>query len=568
MKKRIFSLFLVICMIASLITGLTLTVTAESSGTCGANLTWTLDDKGVLTISGSGKMSNWSIYSNAPWYSEGFNIKTVTIESGVTSIGDYAFYFCRNLTSAEIPDSVASIGRSVFSGCSNLTSVIVDSDNENYSSLDGNLFDKSQTILLMYAMGKKDAEYTIPDSVTSIGSSAFYRCSNLTNITIPNSVTSIGSSAFSECGLTSAEIPDSVKSIEDNTFYRCNKLADVIIGNGVTSIGYRAFAESDNLTSVKIGNSVTSIGYMAFYKCSGLTSITIPNSVTSIGRSAFWECISLTSATIGNSASIGETAFNRCSNLTNVTIESGVKSIGVGAFAGCSSLTNITIPNSVTSIGTNAFVDCSSLANITVDSNNENFSSLDGNLFDKTQTKLIKYATGKQDTQYIIPDSVTSIDSSAFSGCSLICIIMPNSVESIGSGAFSSCFNINDVYYKGSEEQWGKIRIDYDNNYMTGATIHYNYIPEADSNTISFDKENNSITIESTGAISQAEFIVVLYKDGRLLKIQRKPMSIIKGTNTLKSPISYYGNSDTAKIMIWDDIMGMKSLFNYCPVNL
>ena len=150
-----------------------------------------------------------------------------------------------------------------------------------------------------FGSNKQIEEFTIPDSVTIIGDSAFFDCSGLTSVMIPNSVTSIGGAAF----------------------YDCSKLTSVTIGNSVTSIGRSAFVGCSSLISITIPNSVTSIGSFAFLDCSGLTSVTIPNSVKSIGESAFEDCTSLTSVTIGNSVmSIGKGAFKGCSGLTSVTI--------------------------------------------------------------------------------------------------------------------------------------------------------------------------------------------------------------------------------------------------------
>ena len=269
-----------------------------ASGTCGAqgdNLTWTLSCDSVLTISGTGDMGD-----NASWLSDyKEQVNAVIIADGVTSIGRYAFQNCSSLTSVTIPNSVTSIGIGAFSVCSGLTSINVASDNSNYCSVDGVLFNKDKTTLIQYPRGKQGA-YTIPNSVTSIGDDAFSGCSGLTSVTIPNSVTSIGEEAFFYCtGLTSVTIP-----------------------NSVTSIGEEAFVSCTGLTSVTIGNSVTSIGESAFYGCTGLTSVTIPNSVTSIGGSAFSGCSGLTSVTIGNSiTSIGMSAFYRCTGLTSITCE-------------------------------------------------------------------------------------------------------------------------------------------------------------------------------------------------------------------------------------------------------
>ena len=252
-------------------------------GTCGDNLTWTLNTKdSTLTISGTGEMNNYNS-SSVPWSDYKSYIKYVTLEDGLTRIGNYAFYWCEGLTSVTIPNSVTSIGNSAFYYCRSLTSI------------------------------------TIPNSVTSIGDEAFSSCYFLTSITILNSVTSIGGSAFYKCSrLTSVTIGNSVTSIGDKAFYECSRLTSITIPNSVTSIGGSAFYTCSRLTSVTIGNSVTSIGGTAFLGC-GLTSITIPNSVTEIGNWAFSSCSGLTSITIGNSVtSIGNGAFEYC-NIQEVT---------------------------------------------------------------------------------------------------------------------------------------------------------------------------------------------------------------------------------------------------------
>ena len=297
MKKRIFSFVLAVLMIASLLPATALAANIVDSGTCGANgsnLTWTLDSKGVLTISGRGGMRDYGA-SDAPWYDSRSRVKSAVIAEGVTSIGDSAFCNCTSLTSVTIPNSVTSIGEFAFRGCSSLTSVTIPNSvtsigdgafasctsltgirvtegNSHYSSdASGVLFNKDKTTLVQ-CPGTFSGSYAIPDSVTSIGKFAFEGCTSLTSVTIPNSVTSIGSDAFQGCtSLTSVTIPDSVTSIGGWAFYYCT-----------------------SLTSVTIPDGVTSIGGWAFYNCTSLTSVTIPDSVTSIGMSAFEDCTSLT----------------------------------------------------------------------------------------------------------------------------------------------------------------------------------------------------------------------------------------------------------------------------------
>lgn len=253
-----------------------------------AEVTWELSEDGTLTISGTGDMNNYSYQSYAPWFSQRESIKKVIINNSITSIGDYAFYACSNITSITIPNSVKCIGECAFDDCTVLTSI------------------------------------TIPNSVLSISDFAFRHCTGLTSITIPNNVTNIAESAFIYCsGIISIKVEDKNKYYDSRN--NCNAIIrksdntliagckNTIIPNEVTCISGFAFRGCIGLTSITIPNSVISIGTYAFYKCTSLTNIILSNILTNIDSNTFYNCFSLTSITIPNNVTnIGEYAFLNC----------------------------------------------------------------------------------------------------------------------------------------------------------------------------------------------------------------------------------------------------------------
>ena len=408
-----------------------ITASAESVGaatwtkTESDGLTWTLYEDGTLTISGTGAMKDYNINDTQSPVINHQNVKKVVVEDGITNVGNYAFYFCENLTSFTLPDSVTSIGDSAFDTCRGLTNI------------------------------------TIPEGVTNIGDCAFYDCSNLTSITIPDSVTSIGNGVLEACSslktisisckstlkknnfgsqahlvshiphiLTKTAAKDVTCTEDGNKEYwtceHCGKYflsddtdpetakaveqSETILPaiqhknvelrnvseptetapgysgdrycldcNTVLEKGYTYWIE-DNLTWKLYEDGTLNIsgtGAMKDYNSNdnlspaymnwNVKKIVIEEDVTTIGNSAFDSCMNLTSVTIPNSVTCIEiAAFAYCKNLTSITIPDNVTSIGNAAFMECSNLTSITIPGSVTSIGNDAFYGCTSLTNITI----------------------------------------------------------------------------------------------------------------------------------------------------------------------------------------------------------
>ena len=372
-----------------------------------------------------------------------------SIREGVKVIGDSAFGECESLTSINIPKSVTTIEYNAFNDCDSLTNITIPSsvvtiidnpfnrwhgnlNNESKAFIyeDNVLFNKNKTTLIAYRA--KETNYTVPNSVTTIGNKAFSECDSLTSINIPNSVTTIGDWAFASCdSLTSINLPNSVTTIGNWAFEGCNSLTNINIPNSVTTIGNSAFNGCNSLTSINIPNSVTTIGVSAFFDCNSLISINIPNSVTTIENDAFWGCKSLTSINIPNSVTtIGDGAFASCDSLTSMDIPNSVTTIGNSAFRDCHSLTNINIPNSVTTIGDWAFAFCKSLTSINI----PNSVTTIGNE---------AFRACKSLTSINIPNSVTTIGNKAFWDCkSLTSINIPSSVTTIGEGAFSCCINL------------------------------------------------------------------------------------------------------------------------------
>ena len=372
------------------------------SGFCGEDLTWTLDDNGTLTISGTGEMADYDI-SKRPWYAYRADIRTVVIEENVTSIGNEAFSGCAYLTRVELPATLTEIGFAAFKSCWSLWDI------------------------------------SIPDSVIHVEQDAFGDCENLVYHTY-NSAIYLGN----------ANNPYLVL-IEYDEFYDEN--TSCAVHSDTKVIADYAFSEHENLEEIHLPEGLRSIGDMAFYYCERLSDITIPDSVQRVDA-GFANCDNLwfyeyeNGKYLGNWDNpylvlIGPTDYN----LRYINIHENTKVIAGNAFAHCTKMNGtITIPAGVVSIGENAFSQCTGVDAIQVDADNPYYSNDEaGVLFNKSKTVLLQ-APGGLSGAYAIANGVTQIGRAAFAGCAYLTdVTIPNTVTAISSTAFSGCKNLTAV---------------------------------------------------------------------------------------------------------------------------
>jgi hypothetical protein len=245
------------------------------SGTCGENLNWVLDENGTLTISGSGAMKNYTDNGDRPWEKLRKDIKKVEVKSGVTHIGNFAFFWLPDLTDVSISDTVISIGRDAFDSCTGLTTI------------------------------------SIPDSVTDIDIYAFYYCNNLKEAKIPSNITEIPEGMFCDCHtLSEFTIPESVTKVGSSAFYNCMALTSMKLNDNITSIEGSAFRGCESLSDLQLGKNITNIGYSAIYGCKSLTELTLPKQVSNIEDYAFGKCDNLEKVVFtGDAPTFGSNVF-------------------------------------------------------------------------------------------------------------------------------------------------------------------------------------------------------------------------------------------------------------------
>lgn len=444
----------------------------------------------------------------------------------VTRIGNFAFDSCEDMEACTIPNSVTSIGWGAFEFCSGLTSI------------------------------------TIPDSVLSIEACAFEYCAGLTSIIIPDSVLSIGGFSFAHCsGLTSITIPDSVTNIVPSVFLYSGYYNDesnwengvLYIGNylieaektisgtyeiksGTKTLAIQAFSYCKSLTDIIIPDSVTNINAYAFCGCTALTEIKIPSELRIISEGCFDGCTSLTKVIMNDALEIIDySAFSGCSSLKSVKIPNAVENINGSAFRNCCSLETIDLGNSPElQLGYNTFDGCSNIKRFIVGEDVENYSTDDyGVLYNKNKTGLFRYTTGSEDTEYTVDPNTLFIGRRAFDSTrNLEELTLPRDLMQVDDGAFDEVYSLTDVYYLGSEEEWGEVYIEeYGNDALLDATIHFGSYDEDD---VDYAIYVNDLTMN--------------YKESKPLDA-----TVVLGTDT-EYTVKYYSDSDN---VIVDEDTGM-----------
>lgn len=446
-------------------------VTTIDSGACGSDLTWQLNSLGVLIISGSGKMSDYSEDSTPPWYSNRSAIKSVSISNKLTHIGSYSFYDCTELTNISVPSSVTSIGSHAFQNCTNLSKINL---SENILTLGTGAFLNCSAL----------KSITLPNKITKISDSTFYG-SGIEEIAVPDSVNRIGDSAYAFCtALKNITIPDSVNYIEADAFLDSKNIENVYINN-LTSWLNIVFCKSEAgggysnpisnganlvlggkvLTELTIPDTVTEVKKAAFYKYQKLKKLIIPSSVSDMGQSAFEECTNLEYAQISSSALglqsfygctnlnkivldgelkyVPQNTFGKCINLSSVDIPDTVTLIGTAAFSGCTSLSNIKIPKKIRQIGASAFSQCSSIKKVYISDLSAWINAAVGYYADPFYYGAEMYLDGSLITHLTVPADVTVLQN--IGNCSSIeSIYLHKNVEQINGLSYN--LNIKKVY--------------------------------------------------------------------------------------------------------------------------
>ena len=474
---------------------------ATRSGVCGAegsSLTWEISDSGMLSISGTGEMQDYSPSNPAPWPKE--EVTGVEIQAGVTSIGSYAFAGCFRMLSANISGTVDTINDHAFSGCFALSRVDLSND---LVVLDPYAFENC----------KKLESFDVGGCLLRLEDGVFDGCTALKNVQL-HEVMEIGAAAFRNCSSLQKLDAPGVLSIGDDAFNGCSALETLTFAKQFSSFGVRSFYNCTSLTQINIPDGVTVIPQQAFYQCTSLNGISLPDSVTTVEEEAFKLCRSAATIRLSNRlASIGQGAFYGCESFagkqkftpsgsstpiatTLLILPETLTFIGDSAFEACTKLDGVKFPEHLNAIGSNAFQNCSSLSQAILPNDLQHF----GQAVFAGCTSL---------TEVSIPHDISRIAVSTFDGCTALQTVhLPAGIDLIADSAFNGCTALQRVEYGGTVGDWYNIQIE-DNNdvlYTTpiscsnGETFGHKTTDGALSNGIEWSLANDgTLTLRGTG---------------------------------------------------------------------
>ncbi len=485
----------------------------EDSNKCGDNISYTFDN-GILTISGSGGMYNYDYENNKSPFCENDAIEQVIIEDGVTNVGEYAFYLCKNIKTVEFPASLLRIDKNAFSFCNSLTSITIPSG-VAYIGVGA------------FSYCSRLSTATITGNVTVINKGTFFVCNALRKVYLPASITIIDESAFGSCAnmrevyfagstidwkkitveknneilLKTAihyeiDTPDTVEDPENDVIVVSGPAGDysgwtlyesgLLFIRGEGKLDNRSLLTSEKgysskVTRIEIDDGITEIGSENFKNFTNLASVRLPKTLKVINSGAFANCGLLQDVVFPDGVeTVG--GFNNCSSISNVVLPNSVKKIDIGAFSGCSSISKIVLPDTVEYIGIAAFSDCSSIKSV------------------------------------YLPENRAYICDRAFENCdSMEYIYISARITDVGEDILSSCNSLRTIYYSGDEHSWScrpKLRSQIPLNYM----VYDSYGPDAyllmeDGNLNCYQKNGHSADFSGFAYYDYENFFVV---DGKI----------------------------------------------------
>ena len=454
MRKR-WGLALVLALVCVVLLGVGVSAETVAEGVCGDDLTWVLDDAGVLTISGSGNFIGFEYYTDAPWHPYANSVTTVYLPDSIVMLGQDAFRGCSNLTAINLPDKLIAIGDRTFFECHSLNEIVLPSNLKTIGNY-------------AFAYCTSLASIALPDSVYRIGEGVFYMCTSLKSASLSHSLDAISREAFRGChSLVSISIPSEISMIWSNAFRDCASLNSIIFPDSLTTLGEGVFQDCDNLETVVCNDGLTVISPFTFAFCNNLKNVTLPDTLTTIGSNAFTNCTVLDTIVFPQSLEhIGKNAFRRTSiasvvfpealtylpwnafyaSATSMVTFSNDSQIRYDFIQNTGNITTVCLTNNIHNIPQNVCaLDTIGAYNVK-DTDGEGYVSFDGILYTYDPYleayTLVRYPASKSGESYRVLEGTEAIGAYAFQNCQLKQVDLRDRITSIEEYAFCGCGNL------------------------------------------------------------------------------------------------------------------------------